>query len=149
MFNHFTLYKQSDWGCSRSLLCTPFMVLWWIEMSPPQPSCISSLLIMLHRCLISSSQRTWQNSEVAANTELLLCSSRDNLGGEDGDVHLLLWRQKQSQHSLMSHWCTVTFLCLYSNRGVSWSLCPSLGWKSSPKRTEIQGLRCKDWFQWL
>lgn len=26
---------------------------------------------------------------------------------------------KQSQHSLLAHWCTVTFLSLYGNSGVS------------------------------
>lgn len=129
-------------SCSRSLLHTLFTLLLWIKISPSQASPISSLCIVLRRCLISSSQIAWQNSEVTANTELLqLCSSRDNpWRWRSGCYH----GDKRSQHLLMSHSRTVTFLDLYSNRGVSWSVCPSAGWNRSP-----QGLRCKEWFRWL
>jgi len=42
-------------------------------------SSITCQLSLLHRCLISSSQIAWQNSEVTANIELLqLCSLRDS-----------------------------------------------------------------------
>lgn len=142
MLNQFTLYKLTDWGYSRSLFCTPFMFLWWMMMSLPQASPVSCLCIVLHRCLISSSQLAWQNSEVAADTELLwLCSSRDSPWRWRWECY---YGDNWSQHLLMSHSRTKTFLDLDNNRGVSWSVCPSEGWKRSP-----QGQRCKELFRWL
>lgn len=85
-FNQFTLYNLTDWGYIRNLYHTHFTPLWWIKTSPPQASPINSLWIVLCRCLISSSQTAWENSEAAVTQLLRLCSLRNSVGNEDGDV---------------------------------------------------------------
>lgn len=131
ILNQFTLQKLTDWGYNKSLLHTLFVLLWWTKMSPPQASPVSSLCMMLHSYLIDSSQIAWQNSEATANTELLwLFSSRDNPWRERWGCY---YGDMRSRHSLVSHLRTVTFLDLYSNRDVSWSVCPYAEWESSPQ----------------
>lgn len=132
-----------NWGCSRRLLHAAFMLRWWIMKSSPQPSCI-----MLHRSLISSSEIAWQNSEVVANTELLqLSSSRDNpWRWRWGRSSVTMETSRVSIHScpIGAQWhfwvsiVTEFLACLTFSRV-----------KEQPLSTEMQELRCTDYFRWL
>lgn len=117
MFNQFTLYKLTDWGYIRNIFHTHFTPLWWIKMSPPQASPVSSLCTVLCGCLISSSQTAWENSGAAVT--LSPFNSAPWGTALEMRMGMLLWRQRD-QSSLMCHLHRVTFLHLYSI--ITWGL---------------------------
>lgn len=92
MFNQFTLYKLTDWGYIRTVFHTHFTPLWWIKMSPPQASPVSSLCIVLCGCLISSSQTAWENSETLSSFDSAPWGAALEM-----KMGMLLWGQGESE----------------------------------------------------